>query len=175
MEAVQKKSDFVRKSAASRSWGCLLLSQGAAMGCGVPYQHPLMVVLWGVLISRAVQCGTSVGFTAEQDNNHCTQSQPLPQRHCVPCWGVPWAVVGLQAWGGCSGSCSAAGSHRGHGQAGGATGGCGSLGAWLTSCCAPACGADSPSLGQEQGDPQGGVDPSGSALCPVLCRAGLAL
>lgn len=24
------------------------------MGCGVPYQHPLMGVLWGVLISRAV-------------------------------------------------------------------------------------------------------------------------
>lgn len=121
-------------------------------------------------------CGTSLCFTAKQDNNHCTQSQPLPQRQCVPCWGVPWAVVGLQAWGGCSGSHGAAESHRGHGQAGGAPGGC--MGDWelaapLTPHCAPARGLehDSPSLGKEQGDSgaaQGSVDPSGSAPCPVL-------
>lgn len=45
VEAMQKKYDFVRKSAGPRSWCCLLLSQGAALGCGVPYQNPFMGVL----------------------------------------------------------------------------------------------------------------------------------
>lgn len=54
------------------------------------------------------------------------------------------------------------------------------LAAPLTPHCAPACGLehDSPSLGKEQGDSggaQGSVDPSGSAPCPVLGWAGLAL
>lgn len=98
VEAGQKKYNLMRKCAGPRSWCCLLLSQGVAMDCGLPYQHSIMGVFCGVLISRAVTCGTSLCFTAEQDNNHCTQSQSLLQRHCVPCWGVLWAVVGLQVW-----------------------------------------------------------------------------
>lgn len=96
VEAMQKKYNLMRKFAGPRSWCCLLLSQGAAMDCGLPYQPSVMRVFCGVLISRALPRGISLCFTAEQDNNHCTQ--PLLQRHCVPCWGVPWAVVGLQAW-----------------------------------------------------------------------------
>lgn len=88
VKAVQKKQDFVRKSAGPRSWCCLLLSQGAAMGCGVPYQHPVM----GVLISRAVPRGTSLCFTAEQDNNH-SPSPSLSYRGSMFLAGVspgPW-------------------------------------------------------------------------------------
>lgn len=60
------------------------------MARGVPYQHPVM----GVLISRAVPRGTSLCFTAEQDNNR-SPSPSLSYRGTVflagvspgPCWG----------------------------------------------------------------------------------------
>lgn len=117
------------------------------MGRGVPC--PVM----GVLISRAVPRGTSLCFTAEQDNNH-SPSPSLSYRGSV----FP-AGVSPGPWWGCkpgSGGHRPAESHPGHGQAGGTTGGC--TGDWeLAAHLTTPRGLqhDSPSPGKEQGGPRG--------------------